>query len=113
MVGISGFDYAVALLAIAAATVFSVLRRRLKAPNPPDQWLSDVFNVGTLVILADLMLLPLTTAPRVLPAPWGETMREAAGANGLVVLAAFGNCIRVIAAGMWRSFSAEGVGPGA
>lgn len=104
MTDISAFDYGIAALAIAAATLFYFVRRRIGAPNAPDQWLSDVFNVGTLVILTDLLLLPLTKATRVVPAPWGDAMRGAAAANGIVVLGAFGNCIRVIGAGILRSF---------
>ena len=79
MFDISAFDYAISALSILAATVFYFVRKALNAENPPDQWLADVFNVGTLAILLDLMLLPLTRGPRWLPVPWGEAMRGAGG----------------------------------
>ena len=108
MFSFSGLDYAIGGIAGAAATLFWAVRvLALKIKDRPDQWLGDVFNVGTILIIACIIVQPIMgNGPGPMHAVTDE-ITKAAGANGLVVLAALANCVRVIAGSILNSFSQE------
>lgn len=107
MLTLTRLDGLIVLIGMAAASYFYFHRKNRNIPNPPDQWISDVLNVGTLTILSLIIGAALARTFVEIPPLISGAISRAADANGVLLIAGFGNCIRVVAGGLLKSLAPE------